>query len=45
MPKVSYINLVVDDEPDDGPDHYVIITGFHHPHVIQVLADLGRLYL
>lgn len=31
----------IDDEPDDGPQHYVIITGFHHPHLFAQLAEIG----
>ncbi len=32
---------VTDDEPDDGPQHYVIISGFHHPHLLSYLSDIG----
>ncbi|KAL4233858.1 Sperm-associated antigen 17 [Mactra antiquata] len=31
----------IDDEPDDGSDHYVIIYGFHYPHLFNLLAELG----
>lgn len=33
--------VVTDDEPDDGTDHYVIIYGFHYPHLFGLLAELG----
>jgi hypothetical protein len=33
--------LSVDDEPDDGPEHYVMICGFHQPHLLSHLADLN----
>ena len=31
-----------DDEPDDGPQHYVMITGFHSPHLPGQLAEIGK---
>lgn len=33
--------MVLDDEPDDGPQHYIYITGFHHPHFLSHLADIN----
>ena len=30
-----------DDEPDDGPEHYVFVSGFHQPLLIPLLAELG----
>ncbi|CAB1452350.1 unnamed protein product [Pleuronectes platessa] len=24
----------IDDEPDDGPQHYILLLGFHQPHLI-----------
>ena len=33
--------MLLDDEPDDGPQHYIIITGFNHPHLFSHLADIG----
>lgn len=33
--------FVADDEPDDGPQQYIIITGFHHPHLISHLSEIG----
>nr|XP_006825433.1 PREDICTED: sperm-associated antigen 17-like isoform X3 [Saccoglossus kowalevskii] len=34
-------NKYIDDEPDDGPQHYVIITGFPQAQLLSILADLG----
>nr|XP_033797404.1 sperm-associated antigen 17 isoform X2 [Geotrypetes seraphini] len=34
-------NKFVDDEPDDGPDHYIIILGFRNPQILPLLVDLG----
>lgn len=31
----------IDDEPDDGAQHYVVIYGFHNPHLIAYLSELG----
>ncbi|KAL6459422.1 hypothetical protein MHYP_G00328940 [Metynnis hypsauchen] len=31
----------IDDEPDDGPQHYVLMTGFHRPQLISALDNLG----
>ena len=33
--------LLADDEPDDGPQHYIIVTGFHSPHLPGQLAEIG----
>ncbi len=30
-----------DDEPDDGPQHYILIVGFYQPHLISALDSLG----
>lgn len=30
-----------DDEPDDGPQHYILIVGFCQPHLISALDSLG----
>ena len=32
---------ILDDEPDDGPQHYVFISGFHNPHLLTYLADIS----
>ncbi|KAM4046597.1 sperm-associated antigen 17 isoform 2-T2 [Anomaloglossus baeobatrachus] len=34
-------NIYIDDEPDDGADHYILVVGVYHPQVVAVLADLG----
>ncbi|ESO93308.1 hypothetical protein LOTGIDRAFT_232733 [Lottia gigantea] len=31
----------LDDEPDDGAQHYVIIYGFHQPHLFTHLSEVG----
>ncbi|XP_048067291.1 sperm-associated antigen 17 isoform X1 [Megalobrama amblycephala] len=31
----------IDDEPDDGPKHYILIVGFNQPHLISALDSLG----
>lgn len=33
--------MILDDEPDDGPQRYVLITGFHHPHLLTYLLEIG----
>lgn len=33
-------NVFTDDEPDDGAQHYIVIYGFHSPHLFTVLAGL-----
>ena len=30
-----------DDEPDDGPQHYILVCGFHQPHLLSHLADIN----
>lgn len=34
-------SLCTDDEPDDGAQHYMVIYGFHNPHLIAYLSELG----
>ncbi|XP_038079367.1 sperm-associated antigen 17-like isoform X2 [Patiria miniata] len=34
-------NKYIDDEPDDGPQHYVIIEGFDLAPLLALLSDLG----
>ncbi|KAI8520911.1 Sperm-associated antigen 17, partial [Branchiostoma belcheri] len=34
-------NKYIDDEPDDGPQHYVLVHGFHQPQLVMALADVG----
>ncbi|XP_055023578.2 sperm-associated antigen 17 [Misgurnus anguillicaudatus] len=31
----------IDDEPDDGPQHYILMMGFNRPHLISALNSLG----
>ncbi|CAK6967972.1 LOW QUALITY PROTEIN: sperm-associated antigen 17 [Scomber scombrus] len=31
----------IDDEPDDGPQHYILLLGFYKPHLIGALDALG----
>ncbi|XP_056156134.1 sperm-associated antigen 17 [Lampris incognitus] len=31
----------IDDEPDDGPQQYVLLVGFHHPQLLGALEALG----
>ena len=33
--------LFLDDEPDDGANHYIIVYGFHSAHIFGLLAELG----
>ncbi|XP_078618505.1 sperm-associated antigen 17-like isoform X8 [Branchiostoma floridae x Branchiostoma japonicum] len=34
-------NKYIDDEPDDGPQHYMLVHGFHQPQLVMALADVG----
>ncbi|XP_061176448.1 sperm-associated antigen 17-like isoform X2 [Saccostrea echinata] len=31
----------IDDEPDDGAQHYIIVYGYNNPHLIAYLSELG----
>ncbi|CAD5117288.1 DgyrCDS6074 [Dimorphilus gyrociliatus] len=31
----------IDDEPDDGSKHYIVIHGFNHPHLFSFLSEIG----
>ncbi|GFO01703.1 sperm-associated antigen 17 [Plakobranchus ocellatus] len=33
-------NKYIDDEPEDGSDHYILITGFHDPRLFQFLEEI-----
>ncbi|XP_011367051.1 sperm-associated antigen 17 [Pteropus vampyrus] len=33
--------LYIDDEPDDGAQHYIIAVGFHSPQLLAILTELG----
>ncbi|KAK6325687.1 hypothetical protein J4Q44_G00050290 [Coregonus suidteri] len=34
-------NKYIDDEPDDGPQHYVLVVGFQQAQLVSVLDSLG----
>ncbi|XP_034425328.1 sperm-associated antigen 17 isoform X1 [Hippoglossus hippoglossus] len=31
----------IEDEPEDGPQHYILVLGFHQPHLIWILDAIG----
>ncbi|XP_027134086.1 sperm-associated antigen 17 isoform X1 [Larimichthys crocea] len=31
----------IDDEPEDGPQHYILVLGFHQPHLVAELDAIG----
>ncbi|XP_072625698.1 sperm-associated antigen 17 isoform X2 [Canis lupus baileyi] len=31
----------IDDEPDDGAQHYIIVVGFHNPQLLAIMTELG----
>lgn len=33
--------VYADDEPDDGAQHYILIYGFHNPHLVAYMSELG----
>uniref|UniRef100_A0A671FSE7 Sperm associated antigen 17 n=1 Tax=Rhinolophus ferrumequinum TaxID=59479 RepID=A0A671FSE7_RHIFE len=33
--------LYIDDEPDDGDQHYIIVVGFTHPQLLAIMTELG----
>ena len=33
--------LLLDDEPDIGPEHYILVVGFTYPHLFSHLVDIG----
>lgn len=33
--------LCADDEPQDGPQHYILLLGFYQPHLIGALDAIG----
>lgn len=33
--------LGLDDEPEDGPQHYILVMGFYQPHLIGALDAIG----
>ncbi|XP_052373322.1 sperm-associated antigen 17 isoform X2 [Oncorhynchus keta] len=34
-------NKYIDDEPDDGPQHYILVVGFQQAQLVSVLDSLG----
>ncbi|CAK8694543.1 unnamed protein product [Clavelina lepadiformis] len=34
-------NKYIDDEPDDGPQHYIFISGFKKAQILPILSELG----
>lgn len=38
---VHFKHVYPDDEPDDGPQHYILIVGFYEPLLISVLDSMG----
>jgi len=38
---ITALIVCTDDEPADGPQHYVVITGFYEPHLLTYLDELG----
>ncbi|XP_073090583.1 sperm-associated antigen 17 isoform X4 [Manis javanica] len=33
--------LYIDDEPDDGAQHYIIVAGFNNPQLLAIMTELG----
>nr|KAF6414461.1 sperm associated antigen 17 [Molossus molossus] len=33
--------LYIDDEPDDGAQHYIIVVGFNNPQLLAIMTELG----
>lgn len=33
--------VCIDDEPEDGPQHYILVLGFHQPHLVAELDAIG----
>lgn len=31
----------IDDEPDDGAQHYIIVVGFNNPQILAIMTELG----
>lgn len=38
---MCYLCLRIDDEPQDGPQHYILLLGFYQPHLIVALDAIG----
>nr|XP_004026481.4 sperm-associated antigen 17 [Gorilla gorilla gorilla]XP_055232730.1 sperm-associated antigen 17 [Gorilla gorilla gorilla] len=37
----DHTNRYIDDEPDDGAQHYIIVVGFNNPQLLAIMAELG----
>jgi len=37
----NLLSSFADDEPDDGPQHYVFVSGFRTPQLLPLLSELG----
>ncbi|KAK7807810.1 hypothetical protein U0070_012044 [Myodes glareolus] len=35
------IKSYIDDEPDDGAQHYIIVVGFNNPQLLAIITELG----
>ncbi|EGW05815.1 Sperm-associated antigen 17 [Cricetulus griseus] len=35
------IKAYIDDEPDDGAQHYIIVVGFNNPQLLAIMTELG----
>ncbi|XP_050013472.1 sperm-associated antigen 17 [Alexandromys fortis] len=35
------IKSYIDDEPDDGAQHYIIVMGFNNPQILAIMTELG----
>lgn len=38
---MTELTLCIDDEPQDGPQHYILLLGFYQPHLIGALDAIG----
>ena len=38
---VCFLCLGTDDEPEDGPQHYILVLGFYQPQLIGALNAIG----
>lgn len=38
---IIIIIIVPEDEPKDGPNRYFLLSGFHHPHLVTHLSNVG----
>ena len=39
--KLKVSVFCIDDEPQDGPQHYILLLGFYQPHLLGALDALG----